>query len=145
KDDSSEYFTYFSHNNSGEPMKSTTIAIRGSENKIIGLLCINFFMNTTFADFTKMFIPQEGFKYTFEDEFFAGDISELLTKYVNDATLQVRQNKSIPQSLHNKEIINILQQKDIFKMKNAVNEVAKLLDISINTVYFHLRSLREQD
>ena len=42
---------YFSTNVKGEPLKSTTIPVKGEKDRIIGLLCINFYMNTTMADF----------------------------------------------------------------------------------------------
>ena len=38
-----DYISYFSEKN-GMHMKSTTIAIRGERNRVIGLLCINFNM-----------------------------------------------------------------------------------------------------
>ena len=40
-----DHITYFSINKKGEPLKSTTIAIRGEQNRIIGLLCINIYTN----------------------------------------------------------------------------------------------------
>lgn len=33
---------YFSTNVKGEPLKSTTIPVKGEKDRIIGLLCINF-------------------------------------------------------------------------------------------------------
>ena len=41
-DKSLNYISYFNKDKSGRRLKSTTIAIKGSENKLIGLLCINF-------------------------------------------------------------------------------------------------------
>ena len=40
------YISYFSRNKKGEPLKAATIAIRGVGGRIIGLLCINFYLNT---------------------------------------------------------------------------------------------------
>ena len=39
-------------------------------------------------------------------------------------------------------IIEILYQQGVFNMKNAVEHVAELLEISKNTVYLHLRSVK---
>ena len=53
---------YFSTNVKGEPLKSTTIPVKGEKDRIIGLLCINFYLNTTMADFFCNFavpIPSE--------------------------------------------------------------------------------------
>lgn len=51
--------TYFSRNKKGEPLKSTTIAIHGEQNRIIGLMCINFYMNTPLANVLEAFIPKQ--------------------------------------------------------------------------------------
>ena len=56
------YECYFSTNNQGEPLKSTTIAIFGTENKIIGLLCINFYMSTPFSEVINGFISKDNIK-----------------------------------------------------------------------------------
>ena len=42
----------------------------------------------------------------------------------------------------NKEIIRLVHEQGIFKMKNAVPKVAQELGVSKNTVYLHLRSLK---
>ena len=44
-----DYIAYYSKNKKGEPMHSTTIAIRSENAKIVGLLCINFYLNTPLA------------------------------------------------------------------------------------------------
>lgn len=41
---------YFSRNKKGEPLKSTTIAVRGEHDRIIGLICINLYLNTSLCD-----------------------------------------------------------------------------------------------
>ena len=45
----------------------------------------------------------------------------------------------------NKEIIRLVHEQGIFKMKNAVPKVAQELGVSKNTVYLHLRSLKNAD
>jgi len=45
----------------------------------------------------------------------------------------------------NKEIIIQLYQRGIFNIKDAVLKVASLLGISKNTVYLHIRNLKEQE
>ena len=42
--------TYFSKNKNGDPLKSTTIALKGENQRIIGLLCINFYLNTPLSE-----------------------------------------------------------------------------------------------
>jgi predicted transcriptional regulator YheO len=43
------YICYHSKNKEGQPLKSTTITIAGENDRIIGLLCINFYLNTPLA------------------------------------------------------------------------------------------------
>lgn len=52
-----DYIVYNSKNKNGEPLKSATIAIRGEENRIIGLICINMYLNTSFFDVLSSFMP----------------------------------------------------------------------------------------
>ena len=66
---------YFSTNKKGEPMKSTTIAIRGDHNRIIGLLCINLYMNTPLSDMLAALTPKPSAGAT---ETFASNTSELI-------------------------------------------------------------------
>ncbi len=131
------YECYFSTNNQGEPLKSTTIAIFGTENKIIGLLCINFYMSTPFSEVINGFISKDNIK----KEHFLEISSDEIKNEVKKASLSIKNNKTIAASLINKNIIILLHEKGIFKMKNAVEIVAKELDISKNTVYMHLRNI----
>ncbi len=54
---------------------------------------------------------------------------------------EVEQDIHILPSLKNKEIIKRCSSQGIFQIKSAVTSVAKILNISKNTVYLHLKSL----
>lgn len=134
--------TYYSTNSKGEPLKSTTIAIKGEEGRIIGLLCMNYYMNTSFCDFINNFIPQqvpkvENIPVT---ETFASNVDDMILSTLEHVRRQVYNDAGIPSSNKNKAIINILYEKGIFQIKDAVPKVADLLGISKNTVYLHLRN-----
>mgnify|MGYP001046968693 FL=1 len=49
---------YSSTNRDGKPLRSCTIAIRGSEQRIIGLLCINFYMDTPLSQLLETISPR---------------------------------------------------------------------------------------
>ena len=49
--------TYFNRNQKGEPLKSATIVIRNHSRMAIGLLCINFYMNTSVFQFLQSMTP----------------------------------------------------------------------------------------
>jgi len=55
------YISYFSRNRNGEPLRSSTIVIYGENNRAIGVLCINFYMNTPLYKIVNEFIsdPKE--------------------------------------------------------------------------------------
>lgn len=134
--------TYYSTNSKGEPLKSTTIAIKGENNRIIGLLCMNYYMNTSFCDFINNFIPAqvpkvENIPVT---ETFASNVDDMILSTLEHVRQQVYSDPEISASNKNKAIINLLYDKGIFQIKDSVPKVADLLNISKNTVYLHLRN-----
>lgn len=137
--------TYFSTNKKGEPMKSTTIAIQGENDRIIGLLCINFYLNTTLSDFLSGFIkkpdaPQEAAR----QENYSTNSQELVEDMVNRIRQEVFANPQIPTHKKNREIIQRLYEKGIYNMKDSVVKTAQVLNMSKNTVYMHLRNLENE-
>ena len=136
-----DYITYFSTNKKGEPLKSTTIAIRGEKRRIIGLLCMNLYMNTSLNDFVKTLVPQTpGLLGQPAMENFADNSDELIESTLRSIRERVMNDASIAPSNKNKMIVMGLDDYGIFNIKDAVIKVANLLDISKNTVYMHLRN-----
>lgn len=134
--------TYFNRTQKGEPLKSATIVIRGERQKVIGLLCINFYMNTPLSDVLSVFLPPAAIvQEPPVEESYVEDVDELIAQAVAEATQRVLQDCSISNTNKNKEIVSILQQKGIFNLKDAVVKVAHHMGISKNTVYMHVRNL----
>lgn len=140
-DENVNHYSYYSRNRLGEPLKSSTIAIRGSRNRIIGLLCINLYLDTPFMDLVSNMIPHE--TSIFASENFAVS-PDAVDSELKKAQEQVLANPSISAQQRKKEIIRLLYQHNIFDIKNAVEHVANYLDLSINTVYFHLRNIMKE-
>lgn len=139
------YFTYFNRTKTGEPLKSCTISIKGDSNKLIGLLCINFYMNTSISSVLKNFnFFGEKPNDTSVKETFAENLDELISSSLNEAKDLVYKNTKISFTNKNKEIINILYEKGIFNLKDSVLIIAEKLGISKNTVYMHLRNISNQ-
>ena len=131
---------YFTKNRKGETLKSTTIPVLGDNDRIIGLLCINFYLNTPVNDvLSSFFSSMEGNLMPTQQETFAEDSAELLISSVEELERAVKEDDSIPLSQKNKEIIRRLYLKGVFSFKGSVEMVAEHLDISPNTVYLHLR------
>lgn len=134
---------YFSRRKTGEPLKCSTIAIRGEKDRIIGLICINMYLNTPLCDLIDALRPTAGDSLSFyAHETFATDVHDLVSTTLDSVSAQVYEDASILPSNKNKAIVEELYRKGIFRMKNAVGIVAELLDISRNTVYMHIRNYR---
>lgn len=135
--------SYFSKNKKGESLKSSTIVIRGSKGKPIGLLCINFYLNASILSWIRSNTPPaQSLDSTTIKENFSKTTEELILKSLEETQIQITADNSILPSLKNKRIIEILNEKEIFKIKNSVAVIAKQMNISKNTVYLHLRSLK---
>ena len=132
---------YFTKNNKGEPMKSTTITIRGERGRIIGLMCINFYLNTALFDVLSDLSPQAGQSSYVEN--FAGTSNEWILETVDKIKKEVLHDPSIAAPNKNKEIVKRLNDEGIFNLKDSVITAAEALNISKNTIYLHLRNLAE--
>ena len=143
--DDHPYVTYFSKNKNGISLKSSTLAIRGENDRIIGLLCMNFYMNTSVFDWIENFVPHQTKQN--EVETFAENADGLLDESLAAIKKTVYSSMSIPNSQKNKEIIFQLYRAGVFELKGSVEYVAKNLGVSKNTVYTHIRELhrREQE
>lgn len=133
---------YFTKNKAGVTLKSSTIPIIGENNRIIGLLCMNFHTEIAFAKILSTFIPNSQNSNQIMENF-TDNVDDLVTLAFEEAKNKVLPNPSISASNKNKEIIHILYQKGIFNMKDSVLKISELLNISKNTVYLHIRNFDE--
>ena len=138
--DQEDYISYFTKNKHDQPLKSATILIRGEERKVIGLLCINFYLNTPL--YTILSALQAGSSSL--SETFSDSVDDNICAAVERARIQVEVDPSIPLSQRNRKIISLLFGQKVFSHKNAVAVVAEQLHISPNTVYLHLRHCKEE-
>ena len=135
--------SYLTQNRKGEPLKAATIAIQGENRRIIGLLCINFYLNTPFAQVLAAFTPPAAAPVRVI-ETFGENTAELVEEAVTRTRLQVDTQAAIPVSMKNRQVVAILYRQGIFNIKNAVDLVAAAMGISKNTVYLHLRHIKEE-
>jgi predicted transcriptional regulator YheO len=127
----------------GEPLHSSTMAILGEKNRIIGLLCINFHLNTPLHQvFTDLFRTHGQIQEVPEN--FAANVEESISDAVAAARRQVDGCEIAIAALRNKRIIGLLLEQGIFQLKGAAPTVASMLGLSRGTVYLHLRDLRGQ-
>lgn len=134
------HVTYFAKNRRGETFKASTTAILGEHQRIIGLFCINYYLNCSLNSFLHTFVPNSKTEAENISEIFVENTSELMLEALENAKNAVYGNPAISSSNKNKEIINLLYQKGIFNLKDSVVTIAEHLGISKNTVYMHLRN-----
>ena len=137
-----DYLAYYSKNKKGEPMHSTTIAIRSENEKIVGLLCINFYLNTSLASIIGTLMKTDEGVSRSRGENFADSPSQLVGDTIAETKRVIMANADIPVHDKKKEIVAQLYSKGFFKLKNSVVECADALGISKNTVYLHIRSCK---
>ena len=135
---------YFTKDKAGVTLKSTTIPIVGENDRIIGLLCINFHTEISFSKMLSAFMPTSD-NSTQIMENFTDNVDNLISTALEEARNKVLPNPKISAANKNKEIINNLYQKGIFNIKDSVLKISQILNISKNTVYLHIRNLEERE
>ena len=135
------YISYHAKNKNGMPLKSTTIAIRGQYNRIIGLLCINFYLNTPLSTLLTSLTGEETSSFAALTENFVDNTNDLVAQILSKVIQEVNEDDSVLPSFKNKEIVSRCYAQGVFQFKGAVPLVAKGLGISKNTVYLHLRNI----
>ena len=138
------YISYQTKNQKGEPLKASTIVIRGTNNKIIGLLCINFYLSTPLSCILENFSNTDTSIPAYVPELFVEHADDLIERMVEQACVEASTDDTISPSLKNKKIITILHEQGVFKLKNSVIKIADMLGLSKNTVYMHIRTLNKR-
>ena len=140
---------YFTTKKDGTHLKSTTIPIRGEHQRIIGLLCINLYLDTPFFDVLANLMPDVPLPpvpaVPVPTENFATSSQSLIADMVERVSAEVHRDKSIPTACKNKVIVERLYAQGIFSFKESIVRVAELLGINKNTVYMHVRNIRSAE
>ena len=140
------YISCFTINQKGESLKSTAIVIRGESGKIIGLMCISFYMNTGFEEIINSFVPPQGRQYDiYCGESFAADADDLILQTALQVRTEVQENPQIAAKDKNRETVLRLYNQGVFNLKDGVIKTANALGISKNTVYMHLRKFQTEN
>ena len=138
--------SYSARTRNGEPLWSSTIPIMGEGERIIGLLCINLYLNTSFYNIIQNYAPRRAMDAEWtasRQETFVDSVEDLLESAIHQVRAEVMHDTAILSSRKNKEIITRLHARGIFNLKDAVVRTAAYLNISRNTVYMHIRNLEE--
>ena len=77
-------------------------------------------------------------------ETFTEDVDELIEMALADVKDIILNDTSVSANNKNKEIVTALYKRGIFNLKDSVVKVAEKLKISKNTVYMHIRNLKNE-
>lgn len=139
------YISYNTTNSKGEPMRSTTIAVMGEHGRIIGLLCINFYLNTPLTSVIKNLTTPDSSETESLSERFADNIGDMLHNTVQDVQALVMSDPSIPCGRKKRAIVKELHSRGVFNLKDSVVRTAELLQVSRNTIYMYIREIDEKN
>lgn len=139
---------YFTRNKNNHLMRSTSTIIKNGSGHAIGMLCINFDVSVPLDSLFKILLPQEASQspeHHGDSENFAIDVDDLITSQTLKVKAQVFADTSIPMRQKIKEVVAVLKEQGIFKLREAVCKVAASLNVSKDVVYLHLRQLKKQE
>lgn len=143
-DGSSVSKAYFTRTKNGVLMKSVTIAIRNREQQIIGLLCINMNLDVSSSQIMQTFMPSETQEMPSSVNF-ASSVDDLVAQTLEFTIEEVNADRSISNNVKNRQVVLTLYEKGIFDIKDAINQVADRLNISMDTVYLYVRQFKSGD
>ncbi|MDD1782158.1 transcriptional regulator [Enterovibrio sp. ZSDZ35] len=136
---------YFTRAKGNTLMKSITVAIRNSDTRIVGLLCININLDAPFSQVLQAFMPTDEARQAASSVNFASDVDELVDQTVERTIEEINADKSVSNNTKNRQIVMELFDKGIFDIKDAINRVADRLNISKHTVYLYIRQRKGED
>ncbi|PVX42688.1 putative transcriptional regulator YheO [Pasteurella langaaensis DSM 22999] len=134
---------YFTRAKSNGLMKSVTIAIRNSHQRIIGLLCININLEVPISQFIQAFMPINETNETSAVNF-ASSVEDLVVQTVEQTIEEITADRHVANNNKNRQIVMSLFEKGIFDIKDAINLVADRLNISRHTVYLYIRQIKQE-
>lgn len=131
---------YFCHGQRGEQLKVGVIPIINGKGRILGSLSLGWNLDAPFSDFI------ENFSASANNEseeiriwgYGAINIEDIIDEVCNN----INAKKALPVKLKAKLIITELYHKGIFNYRNAAKLVSEKTGISVMTVYWHLREIK---
>ena len=134
---------YRTNTGNGRALKSSTVFIRDTAGKPLFAFCINF-DTTNFFNASQALQP---FINTFEQtaetsETFALVAEETIESLVNRSILTLGKQPVTMTTDEKTRLIGLLEQDGVFRLKGAVEQVARLVGVSRYTIYNYLRKIR---
>ena len=137
--------SYFIKKN-GVLIRTNPLPILGDNNRIIAILCINFYTDTAIATLIENYMPLRDKQNIVveNNDNITQNTDEFIFSTYNSVKDEILNDNTISSSNKNKEIISQLYIKGIFNLKDSTEKIAKLMNISKNTVYMHVRNIKNK-
>lgn len=137
--------SYFIKKN-GVLIRTNPLPILGDGDRIIALLCINFYTDTAISTLIENYMPIRDIQNVVieNNDNIAQNTDDFIISTYNSVKEEVINDNTISSSNKNKEIISQLYIKGIFNLKDSTEKIAKLMNISKNTVYMHVRNFKNK-
>lgn len=132
----------------GGDMKSNSFFIKDSSGELIGILCVNIDLSSiiTLNKLTEKFLS-EFMNNTSNDSqnHIVNEEEETIEEYTYRIMKKIIQQSEISVDRMNMEekidILRLLKEKGVFRIKGVVREVAKQLDVSETSIYRYLHEI----
>jgi predicted transcriptional regulator YheO len=137
-------YNYTTRTKDGKILKSSTIFLKNSDNKVIGCLCINIDMSH-FINLKLILDNIIGFKEVNESsniENFAASTDETIEAISMDVAKKYAKTPDNMNRAERLDFLRSLDEKGIFVLKGSVDKIAKILGISKYTVYSYLQEIK---
>lgn len=135
-----DYKNNFTESVTGECSKLNYTLIKNSYDIPIGMLIINWGFDISLVNTLKIFIP-ESINDNNSQEKQNSKSEEIILDAIKKVITGI-DKEEVGASVYNKTIIRKLFNQGIFEFKESVQLVSNYLNISLHTVYLHLRSIK---
>ncbi|WEJ90379.1 MAG: PAS domain-containing protein [Klebsiella huaxiensis] len=133
--------SYFTRNNKGEMLKSTTCVLAGDSNKPVGLFCVNMNLSAPFPDIIRTLMPDIASSSPISENF-GSNVYDVVEQSADSIIKQVYDDKAINPKARNKSIVFQLFENGIFEFKEATAIISGKLGISKHAIYKYLREFK---
>ncbi|ENY71438.1 hypothetical protein G114_13398 [Aeromonas diversa CDC 2478-85] len=126
--------SYFTRTREGGLMKSASVTLRSRTGQAVGMLCVNFSLDTPLSGLLQALAPVT--QESQQQETFAHSVEDL----VEQVMARVDEDPALTPGSRNRAIVCRLYDQGIFDIKDAAQQVADRLGLSRHTVYLHIRN-----
>lgn len=131
-------------------LRSSTYYIRNEENEVIGLLCVNMDITdllrvqesiNNMVMMENIFPPTNGNSLK---ENFDMTVDELVDGIIQSVILESGIKLIDSSQEEKKELLRKIYDKGVFKFKGTVNTLAKILDVSTQSIYRYVKEIEKE-